>query len=75
MTIEIISNLKSSFPLELKDLQDGHAYVCSEEEEDVIYVCNRYSNVVAFSLDGGHIVDEDSDNLRFREINLKVEVC
>ena len=70
MTVNISQRDTLEYPLRSKDMIGGRAYRCSD---GLIYICNNYAGVIAFSLCGSDIVTDNAGR-RFIEVNLDIVV-
>jgi hypothetical protein len=71
MSVTIIDK-KETDPYILKpcDLKEGRAY---KSILGVVYICNPYREIVAFSVCGALIVLDDDAYMRFKEIDLEIK--
>lgn len=76
MTVKItFSNAnKHSYLGDVNDMQDGTAYM--DDSDGRIYIVNKISDVIAFSLDGLTIIFtfSEAQDFKLREVNLEVIV-
>lgn len=73
--INIINASEVSFPLTVRDLQYGHAYL---SDDGILFIGNQVlvgtSLLVAFSVDGDSYVPENDYDSRFREVDIEVRI-
>lgn len=71
MSVTIIDK-KEIDPYILKpcDLKKGRAY---KSRVGVVYICNPYREIVAFSVCGALIVFDDEAHMLFKEIDLEIK--
>jgi hypothetical protein len=72
MTVQIKRIPRKDNTIAACDMVEGNAY---EDAGGIIYICNRYDSVIAFSICGRFVISAETTVLtrqRFREVNITI---
>jgi len=77
MAINVVKRNPALITYSVRDLIEGRAYVELTQDRfahNTVFICNRYDDLVAFSVCGDYVVQDVDTSYKFKEVTLNIEV-